>query len=142
MRIAVTIVKPEKTSLLSEIFGRSDFFLIYNTSDNWEEFLPNPFAKELGGAGIQSARFLIENKIDSVIVKQIGKSPFRFLASANTKVYQCKEGTAAEAIRLFNEGKLILIENINGDIAFGRKRKRYGRKFFGKKYINNKKGKI
>jgi len=142
MRIAITIVKAEKTSPLADVFGRSNYFLINNTSDNSENILPNPFAKELGGAGIQSARFLIENKVDVVIVKKIGMNSFRFLTSANIKVYKCKEGTSVEAIQLFSEGKLISIENINKDIAFGRKRKRYGGNFLDKKYIKNIKGKI
>lgn len=126
MKIAVAIAKPEKTSPLSEVFGQSNYFLLYNTSDSSEDILPNPFVKELGGAGIQSARFLIENDVEVVIVKKIGMNPFRFLTSAKIKVYQCKEETSFEAIRLFTEGKLLLIENINKDIAFGRKRKRYG----------------
>lgn len=140
MKVAVAITKPEKTSPLSDVFGRSNYFLIYNTSDNSEDVLTNPFAQELGGAGIHSARFLIENEVDVVIVKKIGINPFRFLASANIKVYQCNEATAVKAMQLFTEDKLILIENTNGDIAFGRKRKRYGGNFLGKKYINNKKG--
>lgn len=141
-KIAVAIEKPENTSLLSEVFGRSHFFMIYNTFDNSEDILLNPFVKELGGAGIQTARFLIENDVDIVIVKKIGINPFRFLASVNIKVYQCSEATASETIRLFTEGKLLPIENITEAFSFGRKRNRYGNKSFGKQYNNNKKGNI
>jgi predicted Fe-Mo cluster-binding NifX family protein len=129
MKIAVAIVKPEKTSSLSDVFGRSNFFFLFNNSDNSEMILPNPFAKELGGAGIQSARFLIENEVDVVIVKKIGMNPFRFLTSANIKVYQCKEATADEAIRFFSEGKLLQIENVMEDSSFSRKRNRCGKRF-------------
>ena len=142
MKIAVAIVKPEKSSLLSDLFGRSNYFLIFNTFKNSEEILSNPFAKELGGAGIQSARFLIENDVDVVIVKKIGINPFRFLASANIKVYQCNEATASETIRFFTEGKLLPIENVTEAFSFGRKRNRFGNKSLRKKYNNNKKGNI
>lgn len=128
-KVAVAIAKPEKVSPLSEVFGRSNYFLLYDTSDNSEEILPNPFVKELGGAGIQSARFLIENRVDVVIVKKIGMNPFRFLASANIKVYQCKEATADEAIQFFSEGKLLQIENMMDDSSFSRKRNRCGKRF-------------
>jgi predicted Fe-Mo cluster-binding NifX family protein len=127
-KIAVTIEKPEKTSPISLVFGRCSYFLIYDQEKNEEEILPNPFASELGGAGIQSARFLIEHNVDVVIIKQIGVNPFRFLTSANIKVYKCKVESATEAIKLFTEGKLILLKNIKEDFTFGRKRKRYGRK--------------
>jgi len=139
MKIAVAIEKPEKTSLLSEVFGRSNFFLIKNSNDYSEEIITNPFVKELGGAVIQSARILIENNVDVVITKHIGINPYRFLASADIKVYLCKEGTARDAIRFFNEGKLTTAEISGEDFIPGRKRKRLGRKFGANKFFNNKK---
>lgn len=123
IKIAVAIDKPERLSPLSEVFGRSNFFLIYDLSEDSEDFLTNPFVKELGGAGIQSARYLIENNVDVLIVKKIGINPFRFLTSADIEVYQCHETTATEAIRLFTEGKLNLIENMSGDFVPGRRQK-------------------
>lgn len=57
MKIAVAILKPEKTSLLSDILGRNNYFLINNSSGNGEELLPNPFVKKLGGEGIHSQVF-------------------------------------------------------------------------------------
>lgn len=110
MKIALAISNPEKIYPLSELFGRSSFFLIYDTADNSEEVLSNPFANELGGAGIQSARFLIEKNIGIVITKQIGKNPFRFLSSANIKVFRCNEETAEKALQLLNEDKLLLFD--------------------------------
>lgn len=135
MKIAVAIMKPEKMSPLAQVFGRSNYFLINKTSDNSEIILQNPFANELGGAGIQSARFLIENEVDIVIVKKIGMNPYRFLTSANIKVYQSSDTTGVNAIQLFTEGKLNLIGNTNSDVSSVRKRKRYGEKI-----IKNKKG--
>ncbi len=142
IKIAVAIDKPERLSPLSEVFGRSNFFLIYDLLEDSEDVLTNPFAKELGGAGIQSARYLIENNVDVLIVKKIGTNPFRFLTSADIEVYQCQGTNATEAIRLFTEGKLSLIENMRGDIVSGRMRKRQGRYFTDIKFINSKKGKI
>jgi len=139
MKIAVTIEKPEKASQLSEVFGRSNFFLIINNNDYSEEIITNPYVKELGGAGIQSARILIENNVDVVITKHIGINPFRFLSSADIKVYLCKEGTAEDTIRLFNEGKLITADIMDEDFFPVRKRKRHGRRFSGNILFNNKK---
>jgi len=127
MKVAIAIVKPEKSSPLSDVFGRSNFFLIVNASDNSEMILPNPFAKELGRAGIQTAKLLIENNVDAVIIKQIGKNPFRFLTSANIKVYSCKKENAAGAIRLLSESKLIPLEKIKEEYPGRRNRKRHGR---------------
>jgi predicted Fe-Mo cluster-binding NifX family protein len=119
---------PERNSPISDVFGRCGFFLIYDQENISEKILRNPFALELG-AGVQSARLLIENNVDAVITVQIGCNPFRLLTSANVKVYRCRHGTAGEAIRLFNEGKLIRIENVRDNVSFERKGRRWGRKF-------------
>ncbi len=141
-KIAVTIKNPEKTSPVSEVFGRCSFFLIHNQETNGEEIISNPFANEIGAAGIQSALLLIESNVAVVITKQIGINPFRLLSSANIKVYQCKNCSAAEAIKLFDEGKLYLLENMNGNIFFGRKQNRRGRIFNSKNNFKNKKGNL
>ncbi|MGK9476377.1 NifB/NifX family molybdenum-iron cluster-binding protein [Melioribacter sp. OK-6-Me] len=140
MKIAVALEKPEKTSQLSEVFGRSNFFLIFNTEGESEKIINNPYAKELGGAGIQAARTLIENNINIVITRNIGTNPFRFLASAGIKVYLCQEGTAADAIQLYNEGKLTAAVSIDYCYTRGKKRKRYGKNCHGNKLFKNKRG--
>lgn len=125
MKIALAISNPKKTYCLSELFGRSNFFLIYDTGDHSEEVFSNPFANELGGAGIQSARFLIEKNVGIVVTKQIGKNPFRFLSSANIKVYRCNEETADEALRLLGEDKLIMFDFIGNETRPRRRGKRW-----------------
>lgn len=127
MIIAVAISKPERNSNLSDVFGKSFFFLIHNSADKSDLILSNPFASELGGAGIQSAKLLIENGVDVLIVRQIGRNPFRFISSAKIKVFQSEETTASDAIRDFAEGKLNMIEETNKDNSIGRKRKRSGK---------------
>ncbi|MBX3007324.1 MAG: NifB/NifX family molybdenum-iron cluster-binding protein [Melioribacteraceae bacterium] len=127
-KIAVAIEKPEKSSPISEIFGRSKFFLIHNTEDDSEEIISNPFANELGGVGIQSVRFLIEKNVDAVIVKKIGINPYRFFTSANIKVYHYKDGNAHKAIHLVKEEKIEQIDFINKKHFSGRNRERHGKR--------------
>jgi len=134
MKIAVAIEKPEKSSPISEVFGRCYYFLIYDQEKKSEEILRNPFSSELGGAGIECARSLIENDVDVVIVKKIGVNPFRLLTSANIKVYQCNEATASGSIRRFTENKLVLIEKITEDLLPGIKRKRCGKNLSNKRF--------
>ena len=81
MLIAVSIKKPEKSSELSDAFGRSEFFSIYDSINDISEVIQNPYSSELGGAGIQSARFLIEKKIEVVITNFIGLNTLRFFNS-------------------------------------------------------------
>ncbi len=141
-KIAVTMEKPEKPFPISNVFGRSNFFLIFNSVDNSNTVLKNPYANELGGAGIQTSRLLIENKIDVVITKQIGMNPLRFLISANIKVYRSNEENALAALQLFLEGKLTSIENRNEYFPVGRMRKRFGQRRSFKNNLNKKQGNL
>lgn len=126
--IALALEKPCKDSPLSEVFGRSNFYMLLDTSNGKEEFLPNPFVNELGGAGIQSAHHLINNNIEAIIVKKIGDNPLRLLTSVNIKVYCCEQGNAIKAIQLYQTNNLQELK-ADEEILPGRRRKRYGKKF-------------
>lgn len=110
MLIAVSIKEPDLTSELSDAFGRSKYFLLFNSDTKAYEFTLNPYSAELGGAGIQSARFLIERKIETVITAFIGFNTLRFFNSLNVKVYACENCKAGESLKLFNDG---VLEHIN-----------------------------
>jgi predicted Fe-Mo cluster-binding NifX family protein len=127
MLIAVSINKPDLLAELSDTFGRSKYFVIHNSTDNVSEFLPNPFSMELGGAGVQSARFLIEKNIEVLITVNIGLHPLSFFYSLNIKVYHCLKGSAAEAIKLFKEKKLEEIKVNDIELYTKKNRKRFRR---------------
>lgn len=133
MKIAVSISKPDNSPPISEGFGRCSHYYIYDTENKTEEILSNPYFIELGGAGIQSAQFLIELNVDVLITNKIGINPLRFLISANVKVYQCNAVNVLEVIKLLDEGQLIEIKNANENFPFGRKRKRFNNNFINKR---------
>lgn len=125
MKIAVAIEKPGKFSPVSEVFGRCRYFLIQDREKDTEEILTNPFSSEIGGAGIQAAKFLIDNNVDAVITKNIGKNPFRFLVSANIKIYKYNGNNADDSLLLFCKNGLELLKRNNTDSPFTKKRNRF-----------------
>lgn len=127
MLIAISINKPDLLAELSDTFGRSKYFVVHNSTDNVSEFLLNPFSMELGGAGIQSARFLIEKNIETLVTAYIGAHPLSIFYSSNIKVYRYSKGSAAEAIKLFKEKKLEEIENSENELCTKRNRNRFRR---------------
>ncbi len=137
MLIAVSVNKPELLAELSDVFGRSKYFVIHNSTDNVSEFLLNPYSTELGGAGIQSARFLFEKNIEAIITTNIGLHPLSFFNSLNIKVYYCSNGSAEEALKLFNEKKLEEIELNENKLYTKRNRKRFRRNSSNDIIINN-----
>ena len=113
MLIAISVNKPELLAELSDMFGRSKYFVIHNSTNNESEFLLNPFSSELGDAGIQSAQFLIERKIDALITKDIGSNSLRLFKSANIKVYNSQKLTPVEALSYLIKDKLMLFDLID-----------------------------
>lgn len=122
MKIAISISKPEDSSSQAEIFGRSSHFFIFDNVSSEEVVIANPYFIEVGGAGIQSACFLIESGVEVLITKKIGKNPKRFLKSAKIKVYQCNDCNVLEAIKLFSDSKLPEIDDVDEKYFPGRNR--------------------
>lgn len=129
MVIAVAVKSPVLNAALSEIFDKSNYFMIYNSDDRNIEFIANPYASELGGAGIQAARMLICKCINLIITNEIGKNPLRIFAFSDIDVYQCKDGTAQNILQLFQEGKLSKIKILNPNSLCGKNINKYKRKF-------------
>ncbi|HMN49284.1 MAG TPA: NifB/NifX family molybdenum-iron cluster-binding protein [Ignavibacteriaceae bacterium] len=123
MKIALSISKHFDSTSLLEVFGRSSHYFIHDTEKKSDEILSNPYYIELGGAGLQSARFLIDQNVDVLITKKIGINPLRFLTSASIKVYQSKDVILTEIIKNFNEGKLNELRISNNNIVIGGKEK-------------------
>ena len=141
MKIVLAIERSGTSLHLSDVFGKCACFFIHEQDKNTNEVIPNPFAHELGGAGIQTARMLIEKNVDVVITKRIGSNPLRFLKLANVKVYQCNEKDVLKAIQLFEERELAEYENSNGDFPAANNGKRC-RRMLDNKNKKNKKGSL
>lgn len=133
MLIAVSIKEPDLTSELSEGFGRSKYFLLLDSVTYVSEYVLNPYASELGGAGIQSARFLIERKVEAVITAFMGFNTLRFFDSLNVKVYACKNCKVEESIKLFKDSELNQLKPETIDNFNRRRRHRNRKKLFKKK---------
>ncbi len=123
MLIAVSVKNPEESSLLSDSFGRSEYFLIYDSVKKEFGFIKNPYCLELDGAGIQTARFLIEKKVGAVITSFIRPNILRFFNSLQVKVYKSVNQTVQESLKLFFENKL---DELTKDINLKMHQRRYG----------------
>ncbi len=115
MRIALAIEENKIESNLSEICGRSNFFLILDSQTKTQEIFPNPFASSYGGGGIQTARILIEKNCDVLITKMIGTQTLLFLESAAIKVFLSNVDSITDALNRFEKGllKMAKVQNIH-----------------------------
>lgn len=133
MKVAVSISEPVITSPVSENFGRSKYFLIYNESNESETILHNPFEKTFGGAGIQTAQFLIENDVQLIVVKNIGANALRVFESAEIGVYHSEYEPAINEAKKAAIGGLKKFNFDSGVSARKHKRKHWHHKKKNKK---------
>lgn len=72
MKIAITSSGNTLGSFVDRRFGRSPFFVIYDTSDGAYEIVPNPNANHLEGAGPASVRMVAAKGVKKVVSGEFG----------------------------------------------------------------------
>jgi predicted Fe-Mo cluster-binding NifX family protein len=107
MKIALTAVSPEIESAVDPRFGRCAYLLVVDTETlQWQSY-PNPAASAPGGAGIRSAQFVSDHKVEAVLSGDFGPNAHTALENAGISMYvygSCR--TVQEAVAAFKAGSL------------------------------------
>ena len=113
MIAAIPVEKDSKESLVSEHFGRSNYFLIYNTEGEEYKFIENPAAKSPGGAGIKAGQLVVDENAEVLVSPQLGQNAADVIEGANIKIYKAKAGNIEENLKALREEKLELLNEIH-----------------------------
>jgi predicted Fe-Mo cluster-binding NifX family protein len=107
MKIIITAALPSLDSEVDPRFGRGAYLLLIDPATlDWQAY-PNPGITASGGAGIQAAQFITEQKAEAVVSGDFGPHAFEALNAANLPMYvfgHC--GTVREVIAQFKAGQL------------------------------------
>jgi predicted Fe-Mo cluster-binding NifX family protein len=87
-------------------FGRCSWFIVYDTDTHDYDSIENPNADATGGAGIQTARLAVSEKVKAILSCNFGPNAFKTIKAEGIKMYKTERKTVAEAINSFKEGKL------------------------------------
>jgi len=112
MKIAVSSTGKNLTDNVSDVFGRSPYFVIAeieNGDIKKAEVIENENADQVGGAGISAAQLMAEKNVNAVITGNVGPRALDVLRQFNIKVYY-GDGVIKEALQEFIDGKLKEIE--------------------------------
>lgn len=109
MKIAITSQGKDLDSAMDPRFGRCQYFIIIDPDTEEFEAVPNESLMASGGAGIQSAQFLVNRGIEAVITGNVGPNAARVLQGAGLKVYTMNAGTVREALRSYKKGELATV---------------------------------
>lgn len=107
MKIAAAVCGTFSNAVISDLFGKSDYFFLSDTENNTEEIICNPFSKTFDGDGIQAAHLLVEKGIDVLLSDKIGLNARRIFNSAGIQIYRCTRESPETAIKSFIENRLL-----------------------------------
>jgi len=108
-------VKDDKDleSEISSYFGRAPLFMFLEVEEGIVKSFytkENPYRKEEVRAGFKACDFVIKQKIDSIITKEMGPISFHTLRDNIVDIYKGVDGTAKEVIRNHSQEKLDFLE--------------------------------
>jgi predicted Fe-Mo cluster-binding NifX family protein len=106
MKIAITSTGKTLDSQVDPRFGRAACFIIVDTETMDFNIIENENIAASGGAGINSAKVVIDTGAEAILTGNCGPNAERTLTAAGVKLYTGATGTIAEAIELLKSGKL------------------------------------
>lgn len=122
MQIVISTAGSDLDATVSPIFGRSPGFLLVD-SDTWDyRAIDNPAVGAPGGAGIQAAQFIVNQKVDALISGNVGPNAFGVFRAEGVVVYAHAEGTVRQAVEAVVAGQLAPVAGATGPSHAGQAR--------------------
>jgi predicted Fe-Mo cluster-binding NifX family protein len=119
MKVAVTSTGKTLDSQVDVRFGRAAFFVIIDTETSDFTAVENENVAAAGGAGISSAKLVIDAGAQAVLTGNCGPNAQSTLSAAGVKLYTGATGTVAQAVELLKSGKLAESDGPNVQAHFG-----------------------
>jgi predicted Fe-Mo cluster-binding NifX family protein len=119
MKVAVSSTGKNLDSPIDPRFGRCSWFLIIETEDMSFETFSNESIGLGGGAGIQSAQFIVSKGATALLTGNCGPNAMSALSAAGVKVITGQSGTVREAIERYKKGELPFATEANVGAHYG-----------------------
>ncbi len=113
MKIALPVNEKNMESTVCISFGRTPYFLIYDTKTKAAEYIDNSAAASQGGAGIKASQMIVDHKADAVMTPRCGENAAEVLQAAHIKIYKTNGDSIRDNIDAFETGKLPLLDEIH-----------------------------
>ncbi|WP_129599713.1 NifB/NifX family molybdenum-iron cluster-binding protein [Anaerophilus nitritogenes] len=120
MKICISSLGKEKTSMMDERFGRCQYFFIVDTKTNEQKVLVNKGLTATQGAGIAAGQQVVDEKVDVLITGYVGPNAMKVLQGSDVKIYKGKGLEVQKEIEEFEKENLDEIKNA-GPAHFGMK---------------------
>jgi len=119
MKVAITSTGRTLESQVDPRFGRAAYFIIIDTETMIFSVIENENVVASGGAGISSAKAVIDEGAEVVLTGNCGPNAFRVFGQAGIQVIVGVSGTIRDAVEQFNAGKISSANGPNVQSHFG-----------------------
>lgn len=109
MKIVIPVLDNSMESNVCVSFGRTPYFLIYDTEAQDSTFIKNTAANSQGGAGIKAAQIIADNKVDVVLTPRCGENAAEVLKTAGIKIYKTINDSLQDNLNAFGKGELDML---------------------------------
>lgn len=106
MKIAIPVEEKSINANVCMSFGRTPYFLIFDTDTKEEKYVENKAATSQGGAGIKAAQTVIDEGAESVITPRLGQNAADVFGAGKTVLYKAESGSVKHNIELLKGHKL------------------------------------
>lgn len=113
MKIAIPVDEKTLESSVCASFGRTPYFLIYDTETKESVFIDNSAAASTGGAGIKAAQTIVDNKANALLTPRCGQKAADVIKSADIKIFKTTSASVKDNIAAYIDGKLPLLDEIH-----------------------------
>ena len=113
MKIAIPVDEKTLESSVCASFGRTPYFLVYDTETKESAFIDNSAAASTGGAGIKAAQTIVDNNANALLTPRCGQNAADVIKAADIKIYKTASLSIKDTIAAFVDGKLPLLDEIH-----------------------------
>ena len=110
MKIAVPLDENKKDVCI--VLARAPYFLLRENGN--DAIVPNPAAQAQGGAGIQAAQFLVDQRADVLITVRCGQNAAQVFQAAGMRILRSSHKTAGEDLAALEAGELEDLTRFHG----------------------------
>jgi predicted Fe-Mo cluster-binding NifX family protein len=113
MKIAMPVNEKSMETTICHSFGRTPYFLVFDTKSMESVFAHNSAATSQGGAGVKAAQAIVDLGVEALITPRCGENAAEVIKTANIKMYKTINESIKDNIQAFNDSKLSTLDEIH-----------------------------
>jgi len=113
MKIAIPVDDKKIDTSVCISFGRTPYFMFYNTETKEAEYFDNGANSAQGGAGIKAAQAIVDADCKALLTIRCGENAAEVLNGNDIRIYKTQYQSAMENLEAFEKGELKELSEIH-----------------------------